>query len=311
VKLADHFGKKLAQIARENHRIFVLDGDLADSDGAEQFAKEEPHKFLMGGIAEQNLVSMAAGMASCGMRPFVFSFAAFLTCRSCDQIRLCLSQANQPVTLVGSHAGGLTGRNGKSHAALNDTELISSLQNIQIWEPADVKDVEYCITKILANNLPAYVRLPRKDFDNHSALPGEPKRQRWLQPFNQVNVVSSGLGTLWATEAMNKRPEKVGLLHCLSLDFSDKIIAHLSRSSAIICIEDHHMFGGLWRILQSRLPHIPIISIGWPSEFQGKHGDEQKLRRENGLSPDQIGSLISKEYHAQILNRSCVETLVF
>src|SRR5687767_4405253 len=112
MKLADHIGALLPGFAQTHPELVVLDGDLADSDGAIHFARACPERFLMAGIAEQNMVSVAAGMAACGLRPWVFSFAAFLCYRAYDQIRVCLGQTRQPVVLVGSHAGGLSGRNG-------------------------------------------------------------------------------------------------------------------------------------------------------------------------------------------------------
>src|SRR5438132_8273085 len=104
-RLGDHCGQLLAELAGREPRLRVLDGDLADSDGAIHFARRHPERFIMSGIAEQAMVSMAAGMASCGLRPWVFSFAAFLCYRAYDQIRVCLSQSKQAVTVVGSHTG--------------------------------------------------------------------------------------------------------------------------------------------------------------------------------------------------------------
>jgi transketolase C-terminal domain/subunit len=115
-RLGDCCGQELARLADQDDRIWALDGDLGDSDGALHFARRHSRRFVMAGIAEQTMVSLAAGMASCGKRPWVFSFAAFLCYRAYDQIRVCLSQADQPVTLVGSHSGGCTGHNGCSHS---------------------------------------------------------------------------------------------------------------------------------------------------------------------------------------------------
>lgn len=294
MKISDYFGIYLAKVATQDNRIYVLDGDLADSDGAEEFVKIHPSKFLMGGIAEQNLVSVAAGMASCGVRPFVFSFSAFLIFRAYDQIRLCMSQAKQPVVLVGSHAGGLTGRNGKSHAALNDIALIHTLPNIRIWAPADLTDIEFCIDEMLATDLPSYVRMPKKDIGEFKLL-GEAGIYRWIKPFCAVNVVATGLGTHWAIEACtiaSTQGVETGLLHCLSIEFTDEILERLSRSRCIIVLEDHYMFGGLSQVLQEKLLWTRIISIGWPSSFQGVQGDEDGLRRQNRLSAEQIALAI-------------------
>lgn len=135
---ADHSGRPPV-----DDRIFVIDGDLADSDGAICFANKRSDRFIMAGIAEQNMVSLAAGLAETGNRPRLFSFASFLCFRGYDQTRICLSQAGQPVALVGSHAGGLGGRNGKSHTALNDLSLMLTLPRLQVWAPADEAEVAY------------------------------------------------------------------------------------------------------------------------------------------------------------------------
>ena len=95
LRLGDRCGQLLADLAEVDERIRVLDGDLADSDGSIHFARRHPDRFIMAGIAEQSMVSVAAGMASCGLRPFVFSFAAFLAFRAYDQIRICIGQTKR------------------------------------------------------------------------------------------------------------------------------------------------------------------------------------------------------------------------
>src|SRR5262245_51699453 len=139
VRLGEVCGTVLATAARTNESIWVLDADLGDCNGAEKFLMSHPSKFVEVGIAEQAAVSMAAGIAACGGRPFVFSFAAFLCYRALDQIRVCASQTRLPVTLVCSHAGGCCGRNGKTHSALDDLGILAALPSVSIWSPADAK----------------------------------------------------------------------------------------------------------------------------------------------------------------------------
>ncbi len=197
-RLADHCGQYLSELAVADLRICVLDGDLADSDGAIHFAQRFPERFTMAGIAEQCMVSVAAGMASCGLKPWVFSFGAFLCYRSYDQIRVCLSQSRQPVTLVGSHTGGCSARNGKTHGALNDLALMASLPNMQVWAPGDTADLKFAMHSILGGDQPAYLRLPRRPLD---ALAGEPAPCRWIGTPQLVTLVSTGLGTHLALAA--------------------------------------------------------------------------------------------------------------
>lgn len=161
-QLAKVCGSYLVTKASSNSSIYVLDGDLADSDGAEIFAESLPERFIACGIAEQNMVSVAAGLASLQCRPWVFSFSAFLCYRAYDQIRVGISQTNLPVTLIGSHSGGCGGRNGKTHLALNDIAVMASLPGIHIWAPADSLDTKLAVDTILSKDHPAYIRFPRE-----------------------------------------------------------------------------------------------------------------------------------------------------
>ncbi len=295
MKLADHAGKILAELAYADPRIFVLDGDLADSDGAIHFAQRHPQRFLMAGIAEQNMVSVAAGMAEAGMRPAVFSFAAFLCYRAYDQIRICLSQANQPVMLIGSHAGGLLGRNGKTHAAVNDLAVMLSLPEMQVWAPADWADVELAITHSLLDSAPSYIRLPRRQFEEATHLPGIAAGSRWLRPRQRVCIVSTGLATHWAmaaAELLAGRGLSIGLLHCAQLKPALQWQEELAGADLIVSIEDHSRFGGLGALID-RL-HLPAarLTLGWPEEFGGKSGPDDELLDYYGLSPERIAQAI-------------------
>lgn len=305
-KLADHLGQELAQQAQTDPRIFVLDGDLADSDGAYLFAQQHPDRFLMAGIAEQNMVSVAAGMADCGVRPWVFSFAAFLSYRAYDQVRIGLSQAEQPVTLVGSHAGGLAARNGKTHAAPNDLALMLSLPNMHVWAPGDFSDVQLAVASSLQNNAPCYIRLPRRAFSAHEQLkveeglgqtsPRPASGERWLREKQSVTIVSTGLGSHWALEAADillQQGYLVGLLHCPCLAPLPPLAQELAGVSQIVVIEDHTVFGGLASLLASLGLTAPITSFGWPMQYCGKSGSDEQLRAHYGLSGTALAAKIA------------------
>lgn len=295
MKLADTVGRTLADVAEREPRVFVLDGDLADSDGAIHFAQQHPQRFLMAGIAEQGMVSTAAGMAEAGLRPWVFSFAAFLCYRAFDQVRICLSQSKQPVTLVGSHAGGLAGRNGKTHAAPNDLALMLSLPNIAIWAPADHHDVRLAIAAILAGDTPAYIRTPRARFDDNDNLPGEPSPMRWIAPKRPTTIVATGLATRWAFDAVKALAAdgvQVGLLHVPCLRPLPAVERALDGVETIIVVEDHSRFGGLASLLSMRLPQRPLYNFGWPVDFCGKSGPDETLLLHYGLDGASLATAI-------------------
>lgn len=294
-KLADHLSLVLADRAVTDLRIFVLDGDLADSDGAMHFAKAHPGRFLMAGIAEQNMVSVAAGMADTGLRPWVFSFAAFLCYRAYDQIRICLSQAKQAVTIVASHAGGLAARNGKTHAAPNDLALILSLPSLHVWAPADFADVELAVRSTLQSDAPCYIRMPRRVFGDSEQLPGVAATARWLRPCRSVTIVSTGLATHWALEAVNILAEagyRVGLLHCPCLNPLPPLFDELRNVERIVVIEDHGRLGGLASLIE-QLPLSALVTVFcWPAEFSGKSGSDSELLMHYGLSGQALADAI-------------------
>ncbi|HUO36608.1 MAG TPA: transketolase C-terminal domain-containing protein [Mycobacterium sp.] len=294
LRLGDYCGMELARLGDHDRRIWVLDGDLGDSNGATHFAQRHPDRFVMAGIAEQTMVSAAAGIASCGGRPWVFSFAAFLCYRAYDQIRMCLSQANQPVTLVGSHSGGCAGRNGRSHAALNDLSLMTSLPNMTVWAPADPADVRLAIRSILQENRPAYLRLPRRPVD---ALPGRPARCRWLTDPRPVALLGTGLGTHLAFAAaaeLSRRDELVGLLHCPQvLPLPHTQLATLLRDvEHLVSIEDHYSSGGLGSLLQHAKLTPQTTIVGWPMHWTGKSGDDQQLLSAHRLDAESLADRV-------------------
>lgn len=291
MKLADHVGLALADAAETDARICVLDGDLADSDGAWHFAQRHPDRFLMAGIAEQGMISTAAGMATAGLRPWVFSFAAFLCYRALDQTRICLSQSAQPVTLLGSHAGGLSGRNGKTHAAPGDLALMLSMPNIAVWAPGDAADARMVVRRQLDAALPGYVRTPRRQFGENDVLPGDAAPVRWLRPRQPVALLSCGLASHWAlatAELLAQAGHCVGVLHCAQLKPFGPLLEALEGVERVFVIEDHSRFGGLASLVQMLMPRMPVDGFGWPVDFTGKSGADETLQAHYGLDPDSL-----------------------
>lgn len=290
-KLADEIGLALADAMIDDPRIFVLDGDLADSDGAHHVARRHPHRFLMAGIAEQGMVSTAAGMAEAGLRPWVFSFAAFLCCRALDQIRIGLSQTRLPVALVGSHAGGLSGRNGKTHAAPNDIALMLALPGIEVWAPVDPRDVRHALASVLAGNAPAYLRTPRARFAPDDVLPGEAGPLRWLAPPASTTVVATGLASRWALEASRRLAGEgvsIGVLHLAKIHPLPPLDAALAGVERLVVLEDHGRFGGLASLLAMHRPGTRLRAFGWPPDYSGASGDDDALRALYGLDADTL-----------------------
>ena len=153
--------KGLADIADKDERIEVLTADLAYSNGTIEFARRHPDRFYNIGIAEQNMVSIAAGLATCGTIPYVSTFASFLGLLCCEQIRTDLAYPNLPVRLLSHHAGISMGYYGTSHHATEDIGIMRSIANVKIISPADGYSIEQALYQTVDTEGPIYFRLGR------------------------------------------------------------------------------------------------------------------------------------------------------
>lgn len=290
-RLGQTIADELASIARADNRVWVVDGDLGDSYGVDVLATGHlSERFIQAGIAEQTMVGLAAGLAACGLRPVVFSFAAFLCCRAYDQIRVCISQSELPVVLVGSHAGGCNAANGKTHSILNDVAIMSTLPNIDLWAPADSTDAVYVINQALQSRGATYIRLPR---DPQRRLPGDAAPYRFWGTPGPTAIVSTGLGTQWAFEARELLLSigvDIPVLHLLRLtNFPGAEIAKaLLGADNLIAIEDHCEFGGLADIMRRQFPEKTVTSIAWPQGWTGASGDSGVLRAACGIDTERV-----------------------
>ena len=157
----DAFGDALIELIDRDPRVYVLDGDLANSTKADKVSRERPDRFLEMGIAEQNMMGVAAGMATCGLVPWLSSFACFIVNRDLDQLRVVVAQPNLPVKLCGAYSGLLTGKTGKTHQEVADISVMRAMPNMTVLAPADAVEVRACM--LVANDLPGpvYVRMTR------------------------------------------------------------------------------------------------------------------------------------------------------
>jgi transketolase len=288
-QLARACGRYLVEKGAQDPSIWVLDGDLADSNGAEEFVLKNPN-FIQAGIAEQNMISVAAGLATTQCRPWVFSFAAFLCYRGYDQIRTCISQTALPVALIGSHAGACTGRNGKSHASLNDISLMVTLPNMSVWAPADANDVCYAVDAISAGTLPAYMRCPR---DPQPMLGGISAPVRWIGEPSEIAIFSYGLSTQWAVSVQNelrKYHRDIGVLHFSKVwPFDQELLRHqTAKVKLAYVLEDHYPIGGLSSCLYGQQLKLEIVSMGWPLNWHSQSGSAQDLLRHHSLDCEAV-----------------------
>jgi transketolase len=291
-RLANTLVKHLQEAAVRQKDIWVIDGDLGDSYGLFR-SDQSPvfSNFLQAGIAEQSMVAIAAGLAATGSKPWVFSFSAFLCNRACDQIRTCVAQASQPVVMVGSHAGAATGKNGKSHASLNDLSIMLGLGGISVFCPADEADIVELIDDLTRKPRPAYIRLSREEVGELTLAKTHPRSNEYI---GEIIVLSTGFASHWVDEAvlaLQRNGRVVPWVHICNIDTRTLIDLKEKRPNLkqIIVIEDHSIIGGLADSVRRVFDtSVKIHSLAWPSKWFGASGSIEEIREAFGLDTNSL-----------------------
>ncbi|MCZ8539130.1 transketolase family protein [Psychrobacillus psychrodurans] len=307
INVRDQFGKQLAKLAKEDSRVLALDGDLGNSTRLDSIEKETVDSFLQMGIAEQNMVGVAAGLASVGFQPWVCSFATFLTKRALDQIVVSVAQTNFDVKLVGSYSGLLTSNTGKTHHSLDDIAIMTTIPNMTVIAPSDPSETVSAMKAMHKTAGPMYLRLTR-DETIPSFLPNsdfEIGKGKTLAEGTDILLVTTGSTTFRVNEVI-KQMEGVSIahLHFPTLKPFDKelLIDAARKVPLVVTVEEHYIRGGLGsivsEILSEELPK-KVVRIGVPDRFLGC-GTDEELLESNGLSVYEIRksltALCSKQF---------------
>lgn len=302
------FGKTLAEIGELNEKIIVMDADLACSTQTKIFADKFPDRFFDCGIAEQNMLATAAGLASEGKIPFVASFAVFVTGRTYDQIRNGICYPNFNVKIVGTHGGVTVGEDGATHQALEDISLMRGLPHMTVIVPADCKECQEAIKYAALHEGPTYIRIPRINvpdifnenysFNIHKAVV--------VEEGTDVSVFTNGetlAEVLLAAEELKKDNislEVINVPVVKPLDFQT-VIESVKKTKFAITVENHSIIGGLGsaicETLADKLPS-KVYRIGVNDEF-GQSGKAEELIEYYGLDSKtlakRIRAIIKKE----------------
>lgn len=302
------FGKTLAEIGELNEKIVVMDADLACSTQTKIFADKFPDRFFDCGIAEQNMLATAAGLASEGKTPFVASFAVFVTGRTYDQIRNGICYPNFNVKIVGTHGGITVGEDGATHQALEDISLMRGLPHMTVIVPADCKECQDAIKYAALHEGPTYIRIPRSNvpdifdenysFNIHKAVV--------VEEGTDVSVFTNGetlAEVLLAAEELKKDNislEVINVPVVKPLDFQT-VIESVKKTKLAITVENHSIIGGLGsaicETLADKLPS-KVYRIGVDDEF-GQSGKAEELIEYYGLDSKtlakRIRAIIKKE----------------
>lgn len=298
----ESFGLALAELGDEFEQIVVLDADLAEATKTEFFHRKFPSRFVDCGIAECNMVGVAAGLATCGKIPFATSFAMFSAGRAFEQVRNSICYPNLNVKIVGSHAGISVGEDGATHQCLEDLALMRSLPGMTILNPADHYEMRAAVRAAAVHRGPVYLRLgrlPVKSFNNSDDYRFEIGKGITLHQGGDITVIATGLMVSRALEAVETL-EREGIharlinLHTIKPIDREIVAKAAGETKRIVTVEEHNVNGGLGDAVCSVLCEecpVPVTKIGINDTF-GHSGTATALLEKYGLCAEHIAEAV-------------------
>lgn len=295
----DAYGEALAELGAVNENIVVLEADLSKSTKTSDFKKVYPERHFNMGIAEQNMLGVAAGFAAAGKIPFASSFAVFATGRAYDQIRNSIAYPNLNVKIAATHAGLTVGEDGGSHQMLEDIALMRALPNMTVIVPADGIETKQAVKAAAEYEGPVYIRMGRPKvpvlFDENYTF--EIGKGVVLKEGTDVTLVGTGIMVSKAVEAAELLAAEgisaavVNISTIKPLD-AELIVAQAQKTGAIVTCEEHNIYGGLGsavaEVLVENCP-VPMARVGVADKF-GESGLPDELLEKYGLTAANIAA---------------------
>ncbi|MBI4329222.1 MAG: retroviral-like aspartic protease family protein [Chloroflexi bacterium] len=293
------YGEALVELGKEDSNIVALDADLAKSTQSIMFGKAFPDRFFYLGAMEQNMMSMAAGLASTGKTVFASTFAVFATSRAFDQVRISISWPVQNVKIVASHGGIATGEDGASAQSIEDLALMTSLPPFTVIVPCDYYETKRAVKAAARTKGPFYIRVARPAsplvYESEEAVPFEIGKAIKLREGTDATVIACGLmvpEALEAVDALAREGVRCRFLdmHTLKPADEEAIVAAARETGAIVTAEEHQPHGGLFgavaEVLARRAALVPVEPIGLKG--YGTSGTYRELFRHFGLTPEAV-----------------------
>jgi transketolase len=286
------FGRGLKAAGEKDESIVALCADLTDSTKMSEFRDAFPNRFIEMGIAEQNLVTVASGLARAGKIPFTSSYAAFSPGRNWEQIRTTIALNDMPVKIIGSHAGVSVGPDGATHQMLEDIALMRVLPNMIVVAPGDSIEAEKATLAIAENGKPSYMRLAREKTPIFSTekSPFEIGKAYVLREGHDISLLGTGTMTyqlLAAAKLLEKQGVHAEVVHVPTIKPLDEetILASVRKTGRVLTAEEAQRAGGfggvIAELLGEKLP-TPLLRIGMKDRF-GESGDPAELLEHFGL----------------------------
>lgn len=293
----DAYGEALKNLGSTHSNIVVLDADLSESTKTSVFAKAFPDRFFDTGIAEGNMIGVAAGLAAAGKIPFASTFAVFGAGRAYEQIRNSVCYPNLNVKIAVTHAGLTVGEDGATHQMLEDIALMRALPNMTVVVPADAAETEAVVKWAADYKGPVYIRMGRAKCDDimNSDMVFSPGKSTILKDGNDVTIIACGIMVAKALEAAHRLEIKgissrvINLSSIKPID-TEIIIKAAKETGAILTCEEHTVMGGLGssvaEVLCKNTP-VPMSMIGTEDTF-GESGRAEELLEKYGLTATHI-----------------------
>ena len=301
----DGFGKGVVEAGEKDERVVVLCADLAESTRTHWFKEKFPLRYIEVGVAEQNLATVAAGLANYGKIPFMASYATFSPGRNNEQIRTTISLNNLPVKVVGAHAGVSVGPDGATHQALEDIALMRVQPRMVVIVPADAEEAKKATIAAAGNGKPTYLRLGREKTPvfTTAETPFEIGKALvlWESENPQATIVACGALVYNALMAAKElADEGVGTIvinnHTVKPMDRETILAAARKTRAVVTVEEHQVSGGMGsavcEILSQECP-VPVEMIGVHDEF-GQSGEPKELIEHYGMGVMHIKEAVRK-----------------
>ena len=300
----ESFGEAVTALAAENPDIVVLDADLAEATKTCIFEKKYPERFIDCGIAEGNMIGIAAGLATCGKIPFAASFAMFSAGRAYEQVRNSVGYPHLNVKIAGSHAGISTGEDGATHQCCEDIALMRTIPGMVVVNPADHYEMLAAVKAAAQHNGPVYLRLGRlavESVHNNDDYRFELGKGITLRDGKDITIAATGLMVGEAVKAA-KSLEAQGIdarvidIHTIKPLDEDLLVKAAQETGHIVTVEEHNVIGGLGEAvcacLSQRCP-TPVTRIG-VQDVYGHSGPALDLLQEFGLCAENIEATVKK-----------------
>lgn len=300
----ESFGEALTMLAETNPDIVVLDADLAEATKTCIFEKKYPERFIDCGIAESNMIGIAAGLAACGKIPFAASFAMFSAGRAFEQVRNSVGYPHLNVKIAGSHAGISTGEDGATHQCCEDIALMRTIPGMVVLNPADHYEMLAAVKAAAQHNGPVYIRLGRlavESVNNNDDYKFEIGKGITLRQGEDITVIATGLMVGEALKAVDSLAAQGVYARLIDMHTIKPLDEELVRKAAketgrIVTVEEHNIIGGLGEAVAACVAEscpVPVTRIGVNDVF-GHSGPAVDLLKEFGLCAENIEATVKK-----------------